>query len=202
MKKTAILLFIFSVVSAYSQPNEDFVFYPLAVVETISDADELKSLTKADKLNKKDFFFTEKYKDHNGLFFIKKENDKWIVFNFELGLNFGANTSVKNIKEENRRFVSIQLSRSPSGMCSSTYGIIVLLDITRNEEISFFNLNEQICYDYQGENVVARESKCKATFSIKGDVLKITSTKKPDDGLYCAESGTYHYENGKFIRQK
>lgn len=193
MKKSlyiAVLLFLPAFVWCQ---DGDFVFYPLSVFEEVSDINELKSIEKADNLNKKDFFFTENYKNNRGLFLIKKENDKWVVYQFDL--EFGSNSYVKNIKVENNHFVSIQYNRSPSGGCSSLYGMMILLDITRNEFISFFNLNEFDCYD-------GGVGKCKANFSIKGNILQIKSTKKRDDGLECIESGTYQYETGKFIRKK
>src|SRR5690554_1768921 len=198
--KKLLYIFIFFLPAFVWCQEKEFVFYPLTVFEKVSNVNELKSIEKADKLNKKDFFFTENYKGYNGLFFIKKEKDDWVVYQFELSL--GSNSYLKNIKVENNRFVSIQYYRSSSGVCENTYGIVFLLDVVRNEKISFFNLNKQRCYDYNGETVGARESQCKATFSIKDNVLKITSTKKPDDGLYCTKSGTYHYESGKFVRKK
>lgn len=199
MKKLFYILIFLLPAFVWCQ-EEDFVFYPLSVFEEVPNVNELKSIEKADNLNKKDFFFTENYKGYNGLFLIKKENDKWIVYQFELSL--GSNSSLNNIKLENNRFVSIQYYRSPSGWCSNLYGIIFLLDITRNEYIRFFNLNEQECYDNDGENFTVRKSECQATFSIKGNILQIKSTKKPDDGLHCTESGTYQYETGKFIRKR
>src|SRR5690554_6949141 len=194
--KKLLYIFIFFLPAFVWCQEKEFVFYPLTVFEKVSNVDELKSIEKVDKLNKKDFFFTENYKGYNVLFFIKKEKDDWVIYQLELYL--GANYSFKNIKEENNRFVSIQFSLFPSGMCSNIYGVVFLLDVIRNESIYFYNFNEQECYNEYAEAV--SNSECKATFSIKGNILQVKSTKKPDDGLYCIESGTYYYESGKFIK--
>jgi len=84
-------------------------------------------------------------------------------------------------------------------MCSSIYGEIILIDITQNEFISFFNFNEVECYDENAE--VVSMSQCKAKFSIKDNSLTIISSKIPNDGLYCIGSGEFEFKKRKFIRQ-
>ncbi len=181
----------------WSQNNPDKLdFKPLSCIEKVSNFNEIKSLVKADSLGRKDFFFTEQYKDGIGLFLIKKENENWFVYDF--GLSYGSNSMVKEFKFENNRFVSIQVFRFPSGSCSSTYGIIVLFDLLNNQWTDFWNYNRFECYNENAE--VSSSLECKVNFSVNGNFLKMKSSKKPDDGLYCFESGTYKYENGKFVK--
>lgn len=181
----------------WCQNNPDTLeFYPLTFIEKVSGVNEIKSLIKADSLNKKDYFFTEQYKDDIGLFLIKKENENWIVYDF--GLSYGSNSIIKEFKFENNSFVSIQVFRFPSGACSSTYGIIVLFDLINNQWTDFWNYNRFECYDENAD--VSSFSECKVDFSLKGNLLKMKSSKKPDDGLYCFKSGAYKYEKGKFVK--
>lgn len=199
MKK---LFYIFTILIPYigwCQNNPDTLeFRPLVFIEKISD-NEIKSLIKADSLNKKDFFFTEQYKDGFGLFLVKKENKNWSVYDYELYLNSGRNTVLGNIKEENNRFISIQTTSNPSGVCESHYEKEVLIDIKHNEFIDFFTFAQTKCYDENRKNL--SQSKCKAKFSIKGDFLKIR-TSATSDLTDCIQSGTYKYENRKFVKVK
>mgnify|MGYP007011823750 CR=1 FL=1 len=196
MKKIIyILTFLIPNIGLCQNNPDTLELNPLSFIENISD-NEKKSLVKADSLGKKDFFFTEQYKDDLGLFLVIKENENWVVYDF--GLNFGSNTMIKEFKSENNRFISIQVFRSPSGACSSSYGIIILFDLINNEWTNFYNYNRFECYNDNAE--VSSSSKCEVNFSIKDDILKMKSSKKPNDGLYCFESGTYKYENGKFVK--
>ena len=194
------ILYIFAILIpsiGWCQNNPDTLeFYPLTFIEKVSGVNEIKSLIKADSLNKKDYFFTEQYKDDIGLFLINKENENWFVYDF--GLSYGSNCMIKEFKLENNRFVSIQVFRFPSGACSSTYGIIVLFDLINNKWTDFWNFNRFECYNENAE--VSSSSECKVDFSIKDNFLKMTSSKEPDDGLYCFENGTYKYDNGNFVK--
>ena len=194
------IFYIFAILIPYigwCQNNPDILeFNPLTFIGNISD-NEIKSLVKADSLSKKDFFFTEQYKNDFGLFLVKKENENWSVYDFETK-NYGSNTIIKGIKYKNNRFISIQVFRFPSGTCASTYGIIILFDLINNEWTDFYNYNQVECYNESAE--VSSSSECEVNFSIKDDFLKMKSSKKPDDGLYCFESGTYKYEKGKFVK--
>lgn len=199
MKKLLYIFSIFVSSIGWCQNNPDTLeFNPLTFIEKISD-NEIKSLVKADSLNKKDFFFTEQYKDGFGLFLVQKENENWIVYDYELYLNSGRNTVLGNIKEENNRFVSIQTISSPSGICESHYEKQVLIDIIRNEFIDFCTFAQTKCYDENGQ--ISSSSKCKVKFSIKGNFLKIR-TSKTNDLTDCILSGTYKYENRKFVKVK
>jgi len=173
-------------------------FYPLTIKDEISDI-EAKKLQKVDSLDKVEYFFTENYKEDYGLFLIKKENKNWIVYDYELYLHGGRNTVIKNIKEENNRFISIKILSSPTGICESNYERVILIDITQNSFTDFFTFSEIKCFDNNGQ--VSSSSKCKAKFSIKGNLLKI-KTSKTNDLKDCIESGTYKYENQKFVKIK
>lgn len=166
-------------------------FYPLKLVENVSET-AVRKMQKLDSIAHKDFFFITNYKDNHGLFFVKKEKQNWVVYDFELSLNWGPNTTVKMINLESNRFVSVQLYRSPPGTCSTIYGILVLLDTTNSTSVSFFNYNQMDCKE-------GKTKECKASFSIKDNFLNINSSKANEDGLDCIKSGKYHYTNGKFV---
>ena len=102
---------------------------------------------------------------------------------------------MKNIKIASNRFVSVQLTRSPSGTCASSYGIIILLDVTRKAFIHFFNFNAMDCND-------GKATSCKASFYIKNNHLEIRSSKRKHDGLFCIKSGKYTFKNDKIIKLK
>lgn len=188
-----LALFIQSIVLCQDNSIE---FYPLTIVGKVSKTD-LMTMKKIDSLNKKDYFFTENYKEDYGLFLVKKENENWVVYDFELYLNSGHNSIIKSIKKENNRFVSIQVMSMPSGICESHYGKIILIDLIRNEFIDFFNSAESRCYGENGN--VTSVSKCYAKFSLKDNFLKIKNSKKGTD---CMESGIYQYRKGKFVKIK
>lgn len=192
--KIVLVLIIFLMNSTSWSQNDILEFNPVKFVENVS-ADEVKKLVKVDHLSNKDLFFTKTYKENSGLFFVKKEKEKWLIYDFELSLNFGPNTHLTTVTKENNRFISIELSRSPSGTCSSLYRIIYLFDVYKNQYISFFNFNEFDCYD-------GKSSVCKATFQLKDNYLVIKSSKTKEDGLSCIESGTYLLEKNKFIKVK
>ncbi|PKP18079.1 MAG: hypothetical protein CVU07_02720 [Bacteroidetes bacterium HGW-Bacteroidetes-23] len=192
--KIVLVLIIFLINSPSWCQNDVLEFSSIKFSENVS-ATDLKKLVKVDNLSNKDFFFIKTYKENDGLFFVKKENEKWFVYDFELSLNFGPNTHLNTITKESNRFLSIELSRSPSGTCSSLYRSICLFDVTKNQYISFFNFNEFDCNDGKSQN-------CKATFQLKDNLLVIKSSKTKDDGLSCIESGTYRYENNKFVKTK
>ena len=195
MKSIFYILAILIPSISWCQNNSDTLeFFPLTIVGEISNID-VKHLQKADSLGKTDYFFTKNFKENDGLFLVKKEKGDWLVYDF--GLNFGSNTLIKGFKSENNYFISIQIFRTPSGICESTYGIIILFDFINNEWTSFWNYNQIKCYNENGE---VSSSECKVSFSIKGDFLEIKSSKKPDDKLYCFENGTYKYENRKFVK--
>ena len=173
-------------------------FYPLTFAGNIS-AMEATQLQKADRLGKTDYFFTEKFKEDYGLFLVKKENNNWVVYDYELYLHAGRNTIIGNIKEEKNRFVSIQIISSPSGICESHYERMILMDVTKSTSIDFFTLSAVQCYDENGQ--VSSSSKCKARYSIKGNILNIRTTnyKELSD---CIKSGKYMYRKGKYVRIK
>lgn len=197
MKK---LIYIFTILIPYigwCQNNPDTLeFNPLTFIENTSN-DEIILLVKADSLGKKDFFFTKQYKNNSGLFLVKKEKENWSVYDFDTK-NYGSNTIIKEIKYKNDRFISIQVFRFPSGTCTSTYGIIILFDLINNEWTEFWNYNRFECYNENAE--VSSSSECEVKFHIKDNFLKLNSSKKTNDGLYCFEKGTYKYENRKFIK--
>lgn len=193
MKKIFYILIILIPFIGFSQKNPDTLeFNPLTIVGKISSID-VKHLQKIDKLGKKDYFFTEQYNNNYGLYLVKKEKGNWIIYDFVI--KYGSNTKTKGFKFENNRFLSIQVFIFPSGSCESTYGKIILFDFVNSEWTDFWNYNRFQCYDEKAEE-------CKANFTIKDNFLKIKSSKKSNDGLYCFESGIYEYRNRKFVKRK
>lgn len=184
----------------FGQTEGALEFYPLKLADTISDFNKIKSLNQIDSLKSSDYFFLDTYQNVEGLFFVKKKENKCLVFDFELHLYLGPNTSVSNIKKENNRFVSIQTFRSPSGACANRYGQIILFDIMNFKFISFFNLNQSECYNDYGE--ISSNSECRAVFKISDEFLEIKSNKKPNDGLWCKESAEYRIEVDKLVKTK
>lgn len=198
MKSITYLLFFLAAAIGWSQNNPDTLeFYPLTFYEKMAEANQVKLLGKADSLSRKDFFFTEQYNDEYGLFLVKKENKNWTVYDFELYSFAGRNTIIGKIKMENDHFVSIQTISTPSGICETRYEKIILLDITQNAFADFFTVSEIQCYDENGAATTA--SKCKAAFSIVGNVLKF-ETERTGDLSDCMASGSYTYENKKFVK--
>jgi hypothetical protein len=173
--------------------------YPMPIIGQFPEA-EIVSLTKTDSLNQSDYFFTETFNEAHGLFLVKKEKEYWVVYDFELYLNAGHNSTISGIRKINDRFVSIQVYSFPSGICESRYGKIILMDVIRNEYIEFFNFAETICFDENGKP--NSRSTCQAKYSFKKNILKIKSTKKPGDTQDCIESGKFRYCNGQFVRMK
>lgn len=193
MKNIFYILIILIPFFGFSQKNPDTLeFNPMTIVGEVSSID-VKHLQKVDNLGKKDYFFTEQYNNNYGLFLVRKENGKWIIYDFVI--NYGSNTKTKEFKFETNRFLSIQVFRFPSGSCESTYGKIILFDLVNNKWTDFWNYNRFQCKDEAAEE-------CKANFTIKGKFLKIKSSKKSNDGLYCFESGIYEYRKRKFIKIK
>ncbi len=195
MKFTLFLIAIFIQTSAWCQ-NNILEFSPLKLIDTISDAD-INTLIKADSLENSNYFFTENYKEDAGLFFFRKGKANWTIYDFELYLLCGRNTIVNDIKQENKQYVSVQTHSTPSGICESNYGRILLIDISRNEFSDFYNFAQNKCYEVNGQVSI---SECKVEFMLINNLLKITTT---NNGLSdCLETGTYQYSTSKFVKSK
>lgn len=177
-------------------------FINLGVTDTITNSKDIDNFVKIDSLDNDKYFFINKYHDSENLFFIKKIETKWIVFNFEVGAYFGPNSSISEIKKLNNEFLSIQMYKSASGGCSMIYGNLVLLNIDRLNYLTFPNYQLRQCYDINEDEVLVRESECKTTFLLKDNYLKISSTKKPDDGLSCMSKSEFEIKNDKLIKKR
>jgi|GEM_PF-5378515 len=200
MKKLFYLFVLIIPSIAWCQNNSSILeFYPLTFVERIANISAIKSLVKADHLGKEDFFFTTHYKDNSGLFLLKKEKGNWFVYDYELYESAGRNTVVTNIKEANKRFVAIQVSSSPSGVCESHYGRLILIDVARKESTDFLYFSETQCYDKNGK--ASSLSTCRAKYTFIGDRLIIKTTNKKG-ATDCIGGGIYEYRDGKFVKMK
>jgi hypothetical protein len=199
LNKIFYILLFFSY-QLFGQTERIMTFYPLSAIDTISDLKVVEKLQRVDSLNSENYFFANEYNEVEGFYFIKRNRQIWIVFDFEDTLTFGPNTSVSKIKRESDNFISIQTYRSPSGGCSNIYGFLFLLNIQDCKRVDFSNYNLEECYDGNGEVSYGRE--CKADFEITNGFVKIESTKKPDDGMYCIESSEYKIEASRLIKTK
>jgi hypothetical protein len=196
-----LYILLFFSIQLFGQSDRIREFFPLIPIDTIYDISEVNKFKKIDSLNIDNHFFSYKEKDYNsGLLLIKKSVNKWIVYDFEDNIFHSSNTKIGNFKKENERFISIQMFRFPSGICSNIYGVFVLLDIVNYKTLNFFNYNEVECINNAGE--VSKNEKCEAKIEISNKLLKIKSTKKVDDGLYCIESSEYKIEDDKLIKTK
>ena len=193
-----IFVFLIPTIGLCQNNLDTLAFYTLTFVDKISDT-EATHLQKVDNLGKIDYFFTEIFKEDYSLFLVKKENINWDVYDYELYLHAGRNTILGNIIEENNGFVSIQIISTPSGICESHYERVLLIDVTQNMSLDFCNLCKNQCYDENGQ--VSSSSKCKAKYSIKGNILKIWTTKYNEQSD-CIKSGKYEYSSGKYVRIK
>jgi len=200
MKKIFYILLLFTSSQLIGQSKAVIEFYPLSPIDTISSLENVEKLKRIDHLKNDNYFFAVGYRNKDGLFFLKKNRNKWIVFDFEFNLIFGSNNSISKIQKESENFISIQIYRAPSGSCSNIYGFLSLLDIENCKIVNFSNYNSTECYDTNGK--VSSKGECKADLEVKNDIIKINSTKKHDDGLYCAESAEYRIENNTLIKTK
>ena len=178
-------------------------FNTLTSIDTVYSPNTLKKYERIDSLNKNNYFFSYKDKEYkSGLLLIKRKQSNWIVYDFEISSYLGPNGNIISFHKENERFLSIQTSKSPSGMCSNTYGFLILLDIKNPKIISYCNYNHQQCYDTSSGTTIASQSDCIAKYEISEDFLKVRSTKKQDDGLNCIESAEYKIEENRLIKTK
>ena len=189
--RRAFYIFLLFTGYMFGQEEGETEFYPLLLIDSISDneAQAIRLTDRIDSLKGKNYFFTKKYKNEDGVFFIRQNGRKFSIYDFEPG----PNTFVAQIELEDKRFISIRTVRYPSGQCSGIYGEVIILDFIDANYWKFSNFNSYDCYDEQGD--ITSHSECKATFSIKDDVIKIESTKKPDDDLFCIESAKYKIAN-------
>ncbi len=176
--------------------SDTLEFLPLTLVDVLPNVDDLRQ-RKADEPSSSDYFFVREYENQNGLFLVREVEKAWQILDFEIH-HFGSNTSIKEIRVEHGPFISVQLTRSPSGACATSYGIIVLLNLDHNEWTQFWNYNFVECYNDRAE--VASTSACKTNFFLVDSVLELTRSNSVDSGLYCAESARYRFENRRFVK--
>jgi hypothetical protein len=198
--KRIVFILLLVPLQFFGQAERIIDFYPLQFTDSISGSDRNVLLSQVDSLKSDDYFFSDNYQGQEGLFWIKKAGNKWVVFDFELDLNFGPNTFVSGFKNENERFVSIQTYRSPSGQCLSKYGRIILLDIVNDKSISFFNYSQIACFDTMGE--VTSSSECASTFQIRDGFIEIESTQEGDDRMWCMDNAEFKIEENAIVQTK
>lgn len=193
MKRTIVIILFLLSFKVFSQSERVTEFYPLTPIDTIHNFKELNISERIDSLNSTDYFFT--YKDRkykSGLHFKKKYNDKWIVYEFESDLFSSSNTTIDNFQLEGSKYIFIQVSKFPSGFCSSIYGFLTILNIETCKTIQLCNYNYQECYDDKAK--ISSQSECKTTIKIQNEILSLISSDNLDR-LHCIESAEYKIEN-------
>jgi hypothetical protein len=200
MKRTiGIILFILSL-NVFSQTERVTEFYPLTPIDTISNFKVVNISESIDSLNSTDYFFT--YKDHeykSGLLLTKKHNDKWVIYELNLELFSSSNTTIGNFRLVDKKYIFIQIYRSPSGRCSNIYGFLTILNIESCKTIDFCNYNYEQCYDENAE--VSSQSVCETTSKFENGILTLKCTDS-SDGLNCIESAEYKIRNDSLIKTK
>ncbi len=193
-------IFLFFSYQLFGQIGGNNEFYPLTPIDTIYNSEELKNSRKLDSLNSENYFFTYKNNEsESGLFFTKKEHDQWMVFEFESDLFKSSNTVIKGFRRESDDLISIQVLRFPSGACSNTYGVFILLNIRTCKAMEFWNYHYEECYDELGE--VYLSSECNATIEVSGNSIKVNNNNLKDS-LNCFESAEYEIHGDKLIKTK
>jgi hypothetical protein len=198
LKGVVVLLFILFSSKTYSQAEIHKIFYPLSPIDTIKSFEKVKRYHRIDSLNRSDFFFAyldEKYK--SGLVLLKRVQGEILVYKFESDLFTASNTRIDSFRLETSKYISIQVSRFPSGSCSNTYGFLTILDIETCKTIDYCNYSLEECYNEDG--VIRSQSHCKTTTNIDGEVLSLINSCN-SDALNCTGSGTYKVEDDMLIK--
>jgi hypothetical protein len=198
LKGVVVLLFILFSNKTYSQAEIHKIFYPLSPIDTIKSFEKVKRYHRIESLNRSDFFFAyldEKYK--SGLVLLKRVQGEILVYKFESDLFTASNTRIDSFRLETSKYISIQVSRFPSGSCSNTYGFLTILDIETCKTIDYCNYSLEECYNEDG--VIRSQSHCKTTTNIDGEVLSLINSCN-SDALNCTKSGTYKFEDDMLLR--
>jgi hypothetical protein len=198
LKGVVVLLFILSSSKTYSQAEIHKIFYPLSPIDIIKSFEKVKRYTRIDSLNRSDLFFAyqdEKYK--SGLVLIKRIQGEFLLYNFESDLFNASNTRIDSFRLESSNYISIQVSRFPSGSCSNTYGFLTILNIETCKTIDYCNDSLEECYNEDG--VIRSQSHCKTNTKINGEVLSLINSCN-SDALNCTKSGTYKFEDDMLLR--
>nr|WP_299339650.1 hypothetical protein [Allomuricauda sp.] len=193
------MLLLFAICS-FGQSEQLKSFYSLPSLDTITTKHFPDNLKRIDSLNNDNYFFIDEYKEEFGFFFVKRVQDKWIVYDFDSFVSRTSNSNISKIEEETEEYLSIQTFRSPSGGCATAYGILFFLDVNQVRRVDFSNYYMEECYDSKGE--VSHFAECKATITIKNKLVQIQSPKRSNDGLYCIGNSEYKIEEEGFVKTK
>ncbi len=194
-----IYLFLIVSVQLYAQIDRIMELYPLELIDRITENNCKDFGQEIDSLQNPNYFFLSNYQEEEGLYFVKKEGSEWLVFDFQLNLNYGPNTLIKNIKIENDRFIRIETLRFSSGTCPGQYGMMTLLDVKSCSTIKFCNYQQMECYDQDGD--ISSRTACTVEFLIDNEFIKIQNKSKEVD-LDCVESSEYRIEQDRFVKSK
>tara|TARA_R110002012_G_scaffold105970_2_gene247124 strand:+ start:640 stop:1734 length:1095 start_codon:yes stop_codon:yes gene_type:complete len=200
MKRTISIILLLLSIKAFSQIERITEFYPLTPIDTINNFNQLNKFERIDNLNSTDFFFT--YKDRgykSGLLLYKKSDDKWIIYELNSEMFSSSNMTIDNFRLEDEKYIFIQVSRFPSGVCSNIYGFLTILNIETCKTIEFCNYNQQECYDKNAR--VSSQSECRTTTNLEKGILSLKSSENLD-GLNCIESAVYKIKNDSLIKIK
>lgn len=200
MKITTSIILLLLSINAFSQTEGITHFYPLTPIDTIYNSEEVTKSKRIDSLNTTAFFFTYVDPDYkSGLLLNKKSNDKWIRYVFNPEMFSSSNMSIDNFRLVDEKYVFIQVTRFPSGVCSNIFGFLNILNIDTCKTIMIRNYHQQECYDKNAR--VSSQSECKTTTTLRKGVLTLKRSGI-NDRLDCTESAEYKIENDSIIKIK
>ena len=199
MKITTCIILLLLSIKAFSQTEGITHFYPLTPIDTIYNSEEVTKSKRIDSLNTMAFFFTYVDPDYkSGLFLNKKYNDKWIRYEFNPEMFSSSNMSIDNFRLVDEKYVFIQVTRFPSGVCSNIFGFLIILNIDTCKTIMIRNYHQQECYDKYAR---VSQSECRTTTNLKKGVLTLKRSGN-NDRLDCTASAEYKIKNDSLIKTK
>ena len=192
-----LFLFFSGYLFGQSEPVKEL--RPLKIVDTLFESKIIDSLKAVSVYNDYTHFLITKYKDDEGLFFIKSKEDYWIVYESEFQF-LGPSAMVTYVRKTRDGFVDFQVYEKTSGECVNTYGHLFFINIEKCETVMFSNYYRQDCYDKKGELSFVKD--CRAEIEVHNGIVFIESKKIPDDGMHCESSGEYVLEGNQYVRVK
>lgn len=194
-----VALFI-TLSSTYGQESE-YMFKLLQIHDTIKSQKIIDRIKSKDAVKSTSFFFTQKYNDQEGLFFIEKKGKYWLVYNYDE--HFISNYSVNKHKAHSNRYVSIDVGVVRSGMGENNYSWFVLFDLENKAYLVVQNFSYN---SGEYDNGVRFEDQCSSEIKYDKGYLIVNrkcNVKKEDINYcsYCIETGKYKITADKLIKQ-
>ena len=189
MKVLFIIQFIFFTFCATAQTNDEHEFHTLHTFDTIKSQKTINGIKQKDVVNS-NYFFATHYLKNDGLFLIQKKNDFWIVYDYNK--EFGANYTVKKHQNINKKYVSISVAVSKSGIGINSYSHYVLFDL---ENHTYIVLHKS---SYHADENDKLHDKCESTINFKNNFFVINRICVPiNECDHCIESGRYKIKNNR-----